>query len=107
MAAEVHLPEAVLRVHVALREEQVVGVGGEIVGMPSTSRCTSTSRPSPSTAIVPSSCGNDRWIVHTTKPAAISAMTVTPATTLNAVMPMTRPTDRRGGRSLGCRVWMR
>ena len=54
VAAEVHLPEPVLRVHVALREEQVVGVvGGDRRDAEHVALHGRRRSPSPSTAIVP------------------------------------------------------
>ncbi|GEP47538.1 hypothetical protein MSA03_10460 [Microbacterium saccharophilum] len=51
---------------------------------------------SPAASTVPSCCGNERWIVQTTNPAATSAMTTTTVTTLTTAIATLLRSDRRG-----------
>ncbi len=67
-----------------------------MVATPRSLRSTSTSPLRPAAVTVPSRCGNERCTVHATSPAAISAMTMSPATMPNTVRPMIRPTDLFG-----------
>ena len=73
-----------------------------MVGMPRSSRCTVTSAVSPSSSTDPSICGNERWIVHVTKNAAATAITMIPATTRNAMRPMRTPSEGREGTADSC-----
>src|SRR5690349_5977437 len=68
-----------------------------MVGMPRSSRCTTTSAWRPSSGRVPSVCGKERWMVHVTKNARATAITRMPATTRKAMRPIRAARGAREG----------